>query len=77
MWLESPHYEVSRFFISSQMLDYYQNLKDSAIKKIPRPINIDAKIIIISSFRNNISSPIKINIAPNLIRALELWFLTS
>ena len=52
--------------------DFYRNLKDSAIKKIPRPINIDAKIIIISSFKNKISSPIKINIAPNLISALEL-----
>ena len=49
----------------------YLILNEVVIRKIPKAMNIEAKIRIIISFNNRMSKPIKINATPIFKRRFE------
>ena len=54
-------------------MEVYLILNEVVIRKIPKAINIEAKIRIIISFNNRMSKPININAIPIFKRRLEPW----
>ena len=51
----------------------YLILNEVVIRKIPKAMNIEAKIRIIISFNNKISKPIKFNTIPIFRRRFGPW----